>query len=247
MSDADLLIRPAEAADAPALAGVHLAARRAAPMPEAVHPAVEVEAHLRGVIERAGGPDATGHEVWVAQRGAQARVLGYLRLSPGWLDDLYVHPVAARTGVGTALLELARASRPEGFCLWVFESNLPARAFYARHGLVELERTDGSENEEQAPDIRVVWPGEDPVGYLRGLIDDVDDQLGRLLARRAALTAAVQPHKRHPGRDPVRERAIAAAMAEHATGLGVERLERIVHAIVTESLDAARATGVGGA
>ena len=39
----------------------------------------------------------------------------------------------------------------------MFESNAPARAFYARHGLVEREHTDGSENEERAPDLRMAW------------------------------------------------------------------------------------------
>ena len=72
--------------------------------------------------------------------------------------------------------------RPDGFCLWVFESNTGARAFYARHGLVELERTDGSGNEEKAPDVKMAWPGHDPVAFFRGLIDEVDAGLGELLA-----------------------------------------------------------------
>ena len=85
------------------------------------------------------------------------------------------------------------------------------------------------------------WPGSgtDPLGFLRGLIDDVDHQLGDLLARRAALTAAAQPHKRAAERDPEREREIAARLAARAPALGEERLARILHAIITESLDAA--------
>lgn len=118
--------------------------------------------------------------------------------------------------------------------------NTPARAFYARHGLVELERTDGSGNEERTPDLKMAWPGTDPLTFLRGLIDDVDEQLGELLARRAALTRAVQDHKPSTDRDPVRERAIAEALATRAPALGTDRLARIVDAIVTESLDAAR-------
>lgn len=236
----DVVLRPAHDGDASAVAGIHVAARRAAPMPDPVHPAAVVHDRLaRAIAEAGSGRGAPGgHEVWVAQEAGD-RVVGYLRLGPAWLDDLYVHPAAAGAGVGSALLGLARSARPGGFGLWVFESNVPARAFYARRGLVELERTDGSENEEGAPDVRMAWPGTDPIGYLRGLIDDVDDQLGRLLARRAALTAAVQPHKRSPDRDPERERAIAAAMAAHAPDLGVDRLERIVHTVITESLAAA--------
>jgi 8-oxo-dGTP pyrophosphatase MutT (NUDIX family) len=31
--------------------------------------------------------------------------------------------------------------------------------FYERHGFIEIERTDGSGNEEQAPDVRYRWSG----------------------------------------------------------------------------------------
>ena len=102
--------------------------------------------------------------------------------------------------------------------------NAPARGFYARRGLVELERTDGSGNEERAPDVRMAWPGTDPLGFYRRLIDDVDDQLGDLLARRAALTHAVQDHKHDRTRDRVREREIADRLAAHAPALGADRL-----------------------
>ena len=44
----------------------------------------------------------------------------------------------------------SRRHRPDGFCLWVFESNTPAREFYPRRGLLDLERTDGSANMERA-------------------------------------------------------------------------------------------------
>ena len=162
----------------------------------------------------------------------------YARLTETWLDDLYVAPGHAGQGLGSALLDLVKARRPDGFCLWVFEMNAPARGFYARRGLVELERTDGSGNEERAPDLRLAWPGADPLGFYRRLIDDVDDQLGDLLARRAALTHAVQDHKHDRTRDPVREREIAERLAAHAPALGADRLGRIVHAIITESLDA---------
>jgi chorismate mutase len=142
-------------------------------------------------------------------------------------------------GVGSALLDLVKSLRPGGFCLWVFETNEGARRFYLRHGLAELERTDGAGNEERAPDLRMAWPGTDPLAFLRGLIDEVDAGLADLLARRAALTAAVQRHKNDPARDLDRERRIAEAMAERAPALGPDRLARIVHTIITESLDAA--------
>ena len=66
----------------------------------------------------------------------------------------------------------------------------------------------------------MAWPGTDPLAFYRGLIDEVDGQLGDLLARRAALTRAAQAHKddgdrgdrgRHHGQSqitPVRSRPL---------------------------------------
>jgi chorismate mutase/GNAT superfamily N-acetyltransferase len=229
----DLLLRPAEPADAVAIADLYTAARVAAVprMPPALHTNAEDRAWMAGQLAR---PDREG---WVAERDSE--ILGYALLAPGWLDHLFVRADLTGQGVGSALLELAKTTRPDGFCLWVFESNTPAREFYRHRGLVELERTDGSGNEERAPDVRMAWPGSDPLRFLRGLIDDVDGQLGDLLARRAALTRAVQDQKPDTSRDAEREQAIVDAMAARAPELGRDRLARIVHAIITESLDAA--------
>ena len=224
-----MLIRRAEETDARAVVDVQIAARRSAAMPPGIHPPSDVRRWLGRRLQH--------DDVWVAE--VEGQVVGYARLTPTWLDDLYVLPEHAGQGVGSALLDLVKAQRPDGFCLWVFEMNEPARGFYARHGLVELERTDGSANEEKHPDIRMAWPGAEPLRFFRGLIDEVDEQLGDLLARRAALTRAVQHEKGNTARDPEREHEIAAALARRAPALGHERLSRIVHAIITESIDAA--------
>lgn len=229
----EVLLRPATPEDLPMLAELHLRARAAAypAMPRGVRPAEQVRSWV-------GSWDLAVREVWLAE-SPRTDTVGYAMLHQDWLDDLYVDPRAQGRGVGTALLDVAKARRPGGFCLWVFVSNHPARRFYAGHGLVELEYTDGSANEEAAPDLRMAWPGTDPLAFLRGLIDEVDDQLGDLLARRSALTAAVQPHRTRPGRDPERERKVVEAMVRRAPGLGPDRLARIVDVIITESLDAA--------
>ncbi|MDN4173047.1 GNAT family N-acetyltransferase [Nocardioides sp. SOB77] len=225
-----LTVRPAVPGDAGALAAVHLRARRAAPMPEPAHP----DATLAPFLATRIGAD----QVWVAEAGE--RVVGYARHTGTWLDDLYVDPSAARRGVGSVLVDLVKDRLADGFCLWVFESNAPARAFYARHGLIELERTDGSANEERSPDVRMAWPGRDPVAFLRGLVDEVDAELGDLLARRAALTRAIQPLKSDAARDPARELEVAERIARRAPELGTDRLVPVVDAIITASLDAAR-------
>jgi GNAT superfamily N-acetyltransferase/chorismate mutase len=230
---ADLVLRPAVVADLPALAEVHLAAHRAAgaAFPPGVHSDDEVRAWVAGW-------DLASYDVWLATRGDA--VAGYTRSTPTWLDDLYVHPDHQGAGVGTALFETVTTLLPQGFCLWVFESNEPARAFYRGRGCVELERTDGSGNEERAPDIRVAWPGADPVAFLRGLIDEVDLVLGDALARRTALTRAVRAVKPTTERDPRREAEVVRRVAAVAPELGEERVARIVDAIITQSLDACR-------
>ena len=229
----ELTLRPATTDDLPAVAELHLAARHGAgdAFPPSVHPDHEARAWVAGW-------DLSTYDVWVAERGGEP--VGYARWTSTWLDDLYVHPDHQGRGVGTALFELVASTRPGGFCLWVFESNAPARAFYGRHGCLELERTDGSANEEGAPDVRVAWPGADPLAFLRGLIDETDLVLGDVLARRTALTRAVQAVKPSTERDPVREAEIADRVAGVAPELGAERVARIVDVIITESLDASR-------
>jgi chorismate mutase/GNAT superfamily N-acetyltransferase len=227
-----VLLRPATLDDAPAMADVHVDCRHAnvGSMPAMVHTRETTHAWMRGRLEA----DSTG---WVAER--DGRVVGYAVVTGEWLDDLFLAPGETGNGIGAALLDVVKAERPDGFCLWVFESNTGARRFYGRHGLVELERTDGSSNAERAPDVRLAWPGRDPVAYLRHLIDDVDDQVGDLLARRVALTRAVQGLKNDPSRDPGREQEIVSRLARRAPELGQARVARIVHTIITESLDAA--------
>ena len=155
MTATDLLVRVADSADLPRMAELFWAARQAAlpQMPPPVHTLEEIVEHYSG-FDLASGD----REAWVAED--DGHLVGYAELRGGWLDDLYVAPHAQGQGIGTVLLELVKAHRPAGFELWVFESNTPARAFYARHGLVEAERTDGSGNEEGAPDIRMEWRGE---------------------------------------------------------------------------------------
>lgn len=234
-SGTDAVLRPAEAADTEEISDLYLATRRAAvpAMPPQIHTAAEVRDHVAGEIR--------DKEVWLAADPDDGAALGFLVLTATWLDSLYVGPGHQGRGLGSSLLDLAKSRRPDGFSLWVFASNAPARGFYHRHGLLELEHTDGSGNEERSPDVRMAWPGVDPVRFLREQIDDVDDELALLLARRTALTTAVQGFKRtpgRPGRDDAREREIAERMARHAPGLGVDAVARIMHVVIGESLDA---------
>jgi GNAT superfamily N-acetyltransferase len=94
-------------------------------------------------------------EVHVAD--AEGRVVGFVALAGSLLDHLNVEPDVQGRGIGSALLELAKELRPDGFDLWVFQRNAKARAFYERRGLRLVELTDGAGNDEREPDARYAW------------------------------------------------------------------------------------------
>jgi GNAT superfamily N-acetyltransferase len=147
-----LVLRRAGAVDVGALARIHLDARRAAEgcFPPAVHQDSELAPHLlTEVLPKA--------EAWLAELNDEA--VGMLVLESDFIEQLYVTPSFQGQGIGAALLEHAKAQRPLGLRLWVFVSNEPARAFYARRGFVAIGSSDGSANEEGAPDLLLGWPG----------------------------------------------------------------------------------------
>lgn len=86
----------------------------------------------------------------------EGQIVGLCSLRPGWIDQLYIHPDHQSQGFGTACLKRAQ-SMSNTLQLWVFERNTPAQAFYAKHGFTVAERTDGTRNEEQCPDLRMTW------------------------------------------------------------------------------------------
>ena len=92
---------------------------------------------------------------WVATDGLD--VLGMLTVEQHWIDQLYVGPDYQGRGIGSTLIDFAKKLSPERLSLWTFQVNEAAQAFYRRHGFVETEWTDGTRNEEQEPDLRMVW------------------------------------------------------------------------------------------
>jgi GNAT superfamily N-acetyltransferase len=145
--------RLATSSDSVAVAELYLRARRAGSargtIPALVHDDDDVRhwvAHV--VIPRL--------ECWLAER-VSGPVVGMLVLEGDWIDQLYVDPDLTGAGIGAELIAVAKRRRPDGLRLWTFVSNEAAQRFYLRHGFHEVERTDGSRNEEGVPDIQYAW------------------------------------------------------------------------------------------
>ena len=144
-------IRVATRDDARQVAEIILVAKATA-MPYLAKP------HPDDVVRRGIRDELLGHGVvYVAVRDDAP--VGFIALGATDVDHLYVHPDHQGGGVGSALLDVAKERRPNGFQLWVFQRNHRARSFYERRGLVLLYETDGQANEEREPDVRYEWPG----------------------------------------------------------------------------------------
>jgi ribosomal protein S18 acetylase RimI-like enzyme len=146
-------IERASSEDAGALAAIFTAARHEAmPWLPRLHSAAEDRDFI-------GGRVMAECEVLVVRR--EGRPAGFLALSGDLVEHLYVSPGAQRAGIGSALLDAAKRASPDGLRLWVFQRNQGAVAFYERHGFSEVERTDGSANEEREPDALLAWRPDD--------------------------------------------------------------------------------------
>jgi GNAT superfamily N-acetyltransferase len=142
-------LRSATAQDASLLARIHRQARAAAmPWLPVLHTTDEDIAWMTNVV-------LAKQQVIVAASYDFAH--GYIALTDGWVEHLYIDPPSWRTGAGSALLNDAKRRLPDGFRLWTFQRNVMARAFYRKHGLAELRRTDGYDNEEKEPDVLLGW------------------------------------------------------------------------------------------
>ncbi|MCF6234500.1 MAG: GNAT family N-acetyltransferase [Rhodobacteraceae bacterium] len=91
----------------------------------------------------------------IAVRGG-GDLLGFMARDGAMIHALYLVPSARGTGLGKRLLDTAK-SRSDQLQLWSFQANVGARAFYAREGFQEVEMTDGANNDEKVPDVRLVW------------------------------------------------------------------------------------------
>jgi ribosomal protein S18 acetylase RimI-like enzyme len=143
-------LRRARPSDAAAVALLHMAARREAmPWLPELHSDADTHTWIRDTLL----PNA---EVWVALAGTAP--VGYMALVGGMLDHLYVAPGRQGRGIGSLLLDKAKALRPTELQLYAFQRNQRARAFYEARGFVAVAFTDGADNEENEPDVLYQWP-----------------------------------------------------------------------------------------
>ena len=140
-------IRAATQGDAAACAAIKNAWIDATPWMPRVHPADDVERHYRETVL----PNRT---VLIAEDGG---VCGFLALDEAEREvtSLFVGEAVRGFGVGRSLLDEAKAICSD-LVLWTFVANEGARRFYAREGFVEVEQTEG-DNEEGLADLRLKW------------------------------------------------------------------------------------------
>ena len=155
---ARIATRPALAEDGARIGdGYLLAVRKAMPWLQLAHTDDEVRAWFAGKM-------LDSHQVWVVEMDGV--VHAFLALSPDqtWVNHLYVHPQAQGVGLGTDLLEVAKARSPGQLRLWAFQRNHRARTFYEHRGFEAIEFGDGSTNQEGEPDVLCRWVAPAPGG-----------------------------------------------------------------------------------
>ena len=82
-------------------------------------------------------------------------LVGFGAFTPESVAQLYVHVAHLGQGIGTRLLELAKANSGGKLWLYTFVTNANARRFYERHGFDVVER--GFEPVMQLGDLRYEW------------------------------------------------------------------------------------------
>lgn len=85
-----------------------------------------------GLATRVEAEISGGWRVWLAWRDGE--LAAFMALLPGRLDQLFVAPAAQGSGVGAALLDIAKREEPDGLRLRAAAANVRARRFYEARG-----------------------------------------------------------------------------------------------------------------
>ena len=142
-------VRDALPDDTAAIAAVHDGARRTAmPWLQVRHTDADTRRWIADTI-------LPGFRVRVAEREGQ--VVGYAALTPGFLEALYIMPASQGHGIGSRLLDEAKAGSATQLRLYTFQRNTRARQFYEARGFRAVSFGDGTGNEEGEPDVLYEW------------------------------------------------------------------------------------------
>ena len=113
-----------------------------------IHSHEDVARHYRTEVIAA-------RKVFVVEAGNQ--IAGMMAIASDHLvSALYVDRKFRGQGVGRLLLDRAKRECGSDVRLWTFQQNVAAQKFYAKQGFVEINRTDG-DNEEGLPDLLLEW------------------------------------------------------------------------------------------
>lgn len=105
--------------------------------------------HFRDVVMR-------DDDVWLAVDDDAVIGLLAIAMDDGRIDQLHVDPTHQGRGIGSALLEHAKALAPRGLTLVTYRGNEPARTFYEGRGFraVAFGTSPSPENE---PEVTYAW------------------------------------------------------------------------------------------
>ncbi|WP_224549586.1 GNAT family N-acetyltransferase [Mesorhizobium sp. CA16] len=142
----DILLRPAFASDAPAIAQLMRASLDAFDWMPVLHTPEEDLFFIRDIL-------LPKQQVTVAETAEC--IVGFIAAKGEWVEQLYLDPAWTGQGIGSRLLAQATAGIPV-VKLHCFQANTGARRFYERHGFRAEALGDGSANEEGLPDILYV-------------------------------------------------------------------------------------------
>ena len=111
------------------------------------HPIAEQRDYLLAKV-------APHHTIRLAM--ADGSILGFVAANRDSIAQLYVRVGCHRRGIGSRLLQWAKAQSGGSLWLHTFARNAGARAFYERHGFRIVAR--GFEPQWQLDDLRYEWP-----------------------------------------------------------------------------------------
>lgn len=149
------MLRPAQVNESARVAEIFLASRKTdVPFAPLRHSDAEVRAWIHDVLI----PNGTTY-VCCDEEKAVGLISLSVRDGLGWIDHLYIHPESTGKGYGTFMLSFAKEKLNGPIRLYTFQQNKSALRFYQRQGFRALAFSDGSENEEQCPDVLLEWRG----------------------------------------------------------------------------------------